>query len=90
MFRWHSFVQSSVAEVEAELDARGPEAEVDGLTLVEMLLLDPELSREDAHAYLMDLLTAGIDAVGTKCENAVIRSTCVVLVSPLGKVALAT
>ncbi|XP_037782368.1 probable cytochrome P450 301a1, mitochondrial [Penaeus monodon] len=60
------FVQSSVAEVEAELDARGPEAEVDGLTLVEMLLLDPELSREDAHAYLMDLLTAGIDAVATK------------------------
>nr|XP_027219225.1 probable cytochrome P450 301a1, mitochondrial [Penaeus vannamei] len=60
------FVQSSVAESEAALETRSPDAEGDGLTLVEMLLLDPELSREDAHAYLMDLLTAGIDAVAIK------------------------
>nr|XP_027219227.1 probable cytochrome P450 301a1, mitochondrial [Penaeus vannamei] len=64
--RFHSFVQSSVAESEAALETRSPDAEGDGLTLVEMLLLDPELSREDAHAYLMDLLTAGIDAVAIK------------------------
>lgn len=62
-------MQSSVAESEAALETRSPDAEGDGLTLVEMLLLDPELSREDAHAYLMDLLTAGIDAVGIRVKQ---------------------
>ncbi|XP_042865932.1 probable cytochrome P450 301a1, mitochondrial [Penaeus japonicus] len=61
-----SYVRASVAEVEAALIDRSPDSEEEELTLVDMLLLDPNLSREDAHAYLMDLLMAGIVAVAVK------------------------
>nr|XP_027222240.1 probable cytochrome P450 12a4, mitochondrial [Penaeus vannamei] len=54
------YVQHSVINACKSLEARSPDSQEE-LNIVERLLLDDELSFEDVHVYLMDLLTAGID-----------------------------
>lgn len=61
---FYSYVKASVTDACKSLEARSPNSQEE-LNIVEKLLLDPELSFEDVHVYLMDLLTAGIDTVLT-------------------------
>ncbi|XP_047481684.1 probable cytochrome P450 49a1 [Penaeus chinensis] len=55
-----SFVHAAVRESQLSLRSRGPDAE-EGLNVVENLLLDPVLTYEDVHAFLIDVFFAGID-----------------------------
>ncbi|XP_042879581.1 probable cytochrome P450 49a1 [Penaeus japonicus] len=66
------FVQASVLESQRSLQSRNPESKEE-LNIVENLLLDPVLTYEDVHAFLIDVFFAGIDTTSLSLTYTMMR-----------------
>ncbi|XP_069971157.1 probable cytochrome P450 49a1 [Penaeus vannamei] len=67
-----SFVHAAVQESQQSLQSRSPDSEED-LNIVENLLLDPVLTYEDVHAFLIDVFFAGIDTTSLSSTYTIMR-----------------
>nr|XP_027217722.1 probable cytochrome P450 49a1 [Penaeus vannamei] len=67
-----SFVHAAVQESQQSLQSRRPDSEED-LNIVENLLLDPVLTYEDVHAFLIDVFFAGIDTTSLSSTYTIMR-----------------